>query len=98
MQRATHGLGQARDTDVIDHIIALVPPCRFAEVQSRCGYPLPVSSRIVETRDSLLTPLDAPERSLAFPEREITVNVTRAAQHARLRLTIPALVGLRGRK
>jgi hypothetical protein len=41
--------------------------------------------------------LDAPERSLAFREREITVNVTRAAQDVRLLLIISALVGLRAR-
>jgi hypothetical protein len=38
-----------------------------------------------------------PERSLAVPEREITVNVARAVQHARLRPIISALVGLRAR-
>jgi hypothetical protein len=32
-----------------------------------------------------------PNGRSAFPEKEITVNIARAAQHARLRLIIPAL-------
>ncbi|SRR6266568_7432492 len=56
--------------------------------------PPPVSSRTVETGDCLLTPLDAPEQSLAFPQRRSQVNIARAVQHGRLRLIIPALAAV----
>ena len=50
-----------------------------------------------QSRGRPVNALDAPERSLAFREREITVNVTRAAQHVGLLLIISALVGPRAR-
>jgi pimeloyl-ACP methyl ester carboxylesterase len=54
---------------------------------TRCEFPAAQSKQ----GNCLLTPLHVTERTLGIPAKEITVNIARAAQHARLRLIIPAL-------